>query len=137
MAKDKPKTRDLDHLMEQNSTELDFLSAYGGSSSNGDGEAIFAALRRFLKAGGVLFTVDKKETSLKFDHGKASIEPNGCFITFRGRNLPLVTSDVQQIGFTQGTVTKARTSCKVTMVEWGIEQRRFVERLIEFFNHAE
>ena len=71
MAKDKPKTRDLDHLMEQNSTELDFLSAYGGSSSNGDGEAIFAALRRFLKAGGVLFTVDKKETSLKFDNGKA------------------------------------------------------------------
>lgn len=137
MAKDKPKTRDLDHLMEQNSTELDFLSAYGGSSSGGDGAAIFLALRRFLKAGGVSFTVDKKETSLKFDYGKASIESNGCSITFRGKNLPLVASDVQQIGFIQGTVTKTRTSCKVTMVEWGIEQRRFVERLVEFFNHAD
>ena len=137
MAKEKPRTRDLDHLMEQNSTELDFLSAYGGSSTGGDGAAIFAALRRFLKAGGVTFTVNKKESSLKFDHGKASIEPNGCSITFRGKNLPLVVSDVQQIGFIQGTVTKARTSCKVTMVEWGIEQRRFVERLVEFFNRAE
>ena len=137
MANGKPRTRDLDHLMEQNSTELDFLSAYGGSSSDGDGTAIFAALRRFLKAGGVEFTLNKKETSLTFDYGKASIESNGCLLSFRGKNLPLVASDVQQAGFIQGSITKTRSSCKVIMVEWGIEQRRFVERLVEYFNHVE
>lgn len=136
MGDSQRKSRDLDHLMEQNSTELDFLSAYGGSSSEGDGAAIFSAVRRFLKAGGVSMALDKKETSLSFDFGKASIEENGCFISFKGKNLPLVVSDMQQAGFTQGSVTKARTSCKVTMVEWGIEQRRFIERLVEYLNHG-
>ena len=74
MGDSQRKSRDLDHLMEQNSTELDFLSAYGGSSTEGDGAAIFSALRRFLRAGGVSMTLDKKETSLRFDFGKASIE---------------------------------------------------------------
>ena len=137
MEDSQPKSRDLDHLMEQNSTELDFLSAYGGSSSEGDGAAIFSALRRFLKAGGVHTTLNKKETSLNFNFGKASIEKNGCLISFKGKNLPLVTSDVQQAGFAQGTMTKTRSSCKVTMVEWGLEQRRFIERLVEYLNHGE
>ena len=137
MEDSQPKSRDLDHLMEQNSTELDFLSAYGGSSSEGDGAAIFAALRRFLKAGGVHTTLNKKKTSLSFIFGKASIEENGCLISFKGKNLPLVTSDVQQAGFVQGTMTKTRSSCKVTMVEWGLEQRRFIERLVEYLNHGE
>ena len=132
-----PKSRALANLMEQNSTELDFLSAYGGSSSEGDGAAIFAALRRFLKAGGVHMTLNKKETSLSFNFGKASIEENGCLISFKGKNLPLVKSDVQQAGFAQGSMTKTRSSCKVTMVEWGVEQRRFIERLIEYLNHDE
>ena len=137
MEDSQPKSRDLDHLMEQNSTELDFLSAYGGSSSEGDGAAIFAALRRFLKAGGVHMTLNKKETSLSFNFGKASIEKNGCLISFKGKNLPLVKSDVQQAGFAQGSMTKTRSSCKVTMVEWGVEQRRFIERLVEYLNHDE
>ena len=137
MDDSQPKRRDLDHLMEQNSTELDFLSAYGGSSSEGDGAAIFAALRRFLKVGGVQVRLGKEETALKFDFGKASIEENGCLISFKGKNLPLVTSDVQQAGFVQGTLTKNRTSCKVTMVDWGLEQRRFIERLVEYLNHDE
>ena len=137
MSDTPPKSRDLDHLMEQNSTELDFLSAYGGSSSEGDGSAIFAALRRFLKAGGVSYSLNKKETTLSFAFGKASIEENGCLISFKGKNLPLVTSDVQQAGFAQGTLTQKRTSCKVIMVEWGLEQRRFIERLVEYLNHDE
>jgi|TARA_B110000881_G_scaffold94111_1_gene82486 hypothetical protein len=137
MSETPRKSRDLDHLMEQNSTELDFLSAYGGSSSEGDGAALFSALRRFLKAGSVAFTVNKKETSLTFHFGKASIVDNGCLISFKGKNLPLVTSDLQQAGFIQGKLTKTRTSCKVTLVEWGIEQRRFVERMVEYLNHGE
>jgi len=136
MSETPRKSRDLDHLMEQNSTELDFLSAYGGSSSEGDGAAIFAALRRFLKAGGVSYTLNQKETTLTFAFGKASVKENGCFISFKGKNLPLVVSDVQQLGFTQGKLTKVRTSCKVTMVEWGLEQRRFIERMVEYLNHG-
>ena len=72
---------------------------------------------------------------MSFDFGKASVEEDGCLISFKGKNLPLVTSDVQQAGFVQGTLTKTRTSCKVTMVEWGLEQRRFIERLVEYLNH--
>lgn len=131
------KSRDLDHLMEQNSTELDFLSAYGGSSSNGDGSEIFAALRRFLKAGGVSFSANTKKTSINFDFGKASIDTSGCKIVFKGKNLPLVPSDILQHGFTRGKLTKQRTSCTVTMVEWGIEQRRYVERMVEYLNHGQ
>jgi hypothetical protein len=136
MSETPRKSRDLDHLMEQNSTELDFLSAYGGSSSEGDGAAIFAALRRFLKAGGVSYTLNQKETTLIFAFGKASVKENGCFISFKGKNLPLVVSDLQQLGFAQGKLTKVRTSCKVTMVEWGLEQRRFIERMVEYLNHG-
>ena len=82
-------------------------------------------------------TLNKKETSLSFNFGKASIEENGCLISFTGKNLPLVKSDVQQAGFAQGSMTKTRSSCKVTMVEWGVEQRRFIERLVEYLNHDE
>ncbi len=135
MSKPVRKSRDLDHLMEQNSTELDFLSAYGGSSSHGDGSEIFSALRRFLKAGNVSFQLNAKETALSFDFGKASIEPTGCKVLFKGKNLPLVASDVLQHGFAHGKLTKQRTSCTVTMVEWGAEQRRFIERIVEFLNH--
>ena len=41
--------RGLDHLMEQNDTELDFLSAYGGvdDGQQSDGAALLAALQRF------------------------------------------------------------------------------------------
>ena len=47
--------RGLDHLMEQNETELDFLSAYGGvdDGKKGDGHALLSALQRFLRAGGL------------------------------------------------------------------------------------
>ena len=40
--------RGLDHLMEQNDTELDFLSAYGGvgDAEQADGAALLSALHR-------------------------------------------------------------------------------------------
>lgn len=131
------KSRDLDHLMEQNSTELDFLSAYGGSSSEGDGEAIFAALQRFLKAGGVQTKLNRKKDTVAFSFGKAKCEPNGCEISFEGANLPLVASDLLQSGFTRGVLDDNRMKGSVVMTEWGLEQRRFIERLVEYFTHVE
>ena len=131
------KSRDLDHLMEQNSTELDFLSAYGGSSSEGDGEAIFAALQRFLKAGGVRMKLNRKKDSVSFSFGKAKCEHNGCEISFEGANLPLVASDLLQSGFARGVLDDDRMKASVLMTEWGVEQRRFIERLVEYFTHVE
>lgn len=127
----------MDHLMEQNSTELDFLSAYGGSSSEGDGEAIFAALQRFLKAGGVQTKLNRKKDTAVFSFGKAKCEPNGCEISFEGANLPLVASDLLQSGFARGVLDDNRMKGSVVMTEWGLEQRRFIERLVEYFTHVE
>ena len=50
----KTKSRDLDHLIEQNDTELTFLSAYGGIANDSEApSSILSALMRFLKAGGI------------------------------------------------------------------------------------
>lgn len=131
------KRRDLDHLMEQNATELDFLSAYGDASSDGDGGAIFSALQRFLKAGGVAVRLNRKKDTLHFGFGKATFKENGCLVSFKGANLPLVASDLLQPGFVSGKLAKNRSTCSVNMTDWGLDQRRFIERLVEYLNHDE
>ena len=60
MADKVPKQRDLDHLMEQNDTELTFLSAYGGTTLEGDGAPLMAALKWFLNAGNVVVQSSKQ-----------------------------------------------------------------------------
>ena len=75
------KSRDFDHLIEQNSTELDFLSAYGGLTSDStDVAGIFSAIKRFLKAGGVEFT--ESETKLTLDFGYVQQVENGCCLLY-------------------------------------------------------
>ena len=129
----KTKSRDLDHLMEQNDTELSFLSAYGGvSNDNEDPESIFAALKRFLKAGGVTF--QEKKRRIEFEFGYAQCVDNGCKLYFKGRSLPLVGSDLMQNGFVDGKLPVRRGSCTVTIQSWEIEQRRFIERMVEHLN---
>ena len=126
----KTKSRDLDHLIEQNDTELTFLSAYGGvTNDNQDPESILSALKRFLKAGGV--TTKDKNQRMEFDFGYAQCVDNGCKVYFKGSSLPLVKSDLMQNGFVDGKLPVRRGSCTVTMQIWDIEQRRFIERLIE------
>jgi len=124
------KNRDLDHLIEQNDTELTFLSAYGGiSDRNDDPASILSALKRFLRAGGV--SIVEKQQSVEFDFGYARCVENGCKIYFKGSSLPLVKSDLMQHGFIDGKLPARRGSCTVTMQSWDVEQRRFIERLIE------
>ena len=97
----KTKSRDLDHLMEQNDTELSFLSAYGGVSNDvEDPKSILSAVKRFLKAGGVKF--DEKKQRIEFQFGYAKCVDNGCKIYFKGSSLPLVKSDLMQNGFIDG-----------------------------------
>jgi len=124
------KSRDFDHLIEQNSTELDFLSAYGGLANDStDVAGIFSAIKRFLKAGGVDFTESDSKLTLEFGYVK-QVE-NGCKIYFKGRSLPIVASDLTQAGFADGKLPARRGSCTVTLQDWDLEQRRFIERLVE------
>lgn len=123
--------RGLDHLMEQNDTELDFLSAYGdaGGSSTTNGASILEALTRFLRAGGCTFV--EVEGGVDFDWGTAHVGDEGCRVHVRGEHLPLVASDVMATGFTRGVVHPRRHEVEVTLTAWGSTQRRFVKRLVE------
>ena len=85
------KSRDFDHLIEQNSTELTFLSAYGGLATEAtDSTAIFSAIRRFISAGGVKFSESNNELILEF--GYVKIVDNGVKIHIKGKSLPLVAA---------------------------------------------
>lgn len=128
--------RGLDHLMEQNEAELGFLSAYGGVDDGGqhDGQTLLAALHRFLKAGGMPSTLDGAR--LSFDAGHAEAEDKGCRFTFRGSHLPLVASDMKSSGFSGGELKPDRSEVRVVFTAWTIDQRRFVERLVEHHVHG-
>ena len=128
--------RGLDHLMEQNDTELDFLAAYGGvdEGQGSDAEALLSALHRFLKAGGVESSRDG--SSLHFDGGHAVAEENGCRFTLSGTHLPLVASDLTAPGFAEGALDEERTSVSVLLTAWSNDQRRFIERLVEHRLHG-
>jgi hypothetical protein len=133
MAGKAPKQRDLDHLMEQNDTELSFLSAYGGTSLQGDGAPLLAALERFLKAGNTE-VVSVTEREITFGFGTAVVVEHGCKVSIEGYNLPFVPSDVEQSGFAHGLLSEDRTQCEVVMIDWGYDQCRFIERAVEHTN---
>ena len=128
--------RGLDHLMEQNETELGFLSAYGGvdGASKSDGSSLLSALHRFLKAGGMPSTLEGDR--LSFEAGHAEAEDHGCRFTFRGSHLPLVASDMKSSGFAEGELSADRSEVKVLLTAWSMDQRRFVERLVEHHVHG-
>ena len=107
MADKEPKQRDLDHLMEQNDTELTFLSAYGGTTLEGDGAPLMAALKRFLKAGNVVVKASN-EDEISFGFGTATVVEHGCKVVLEGAHLPIVPSDVQQAGFAHGLLNENR-----------------------------
>ena len=127
--------RGLDHLMEQNETELDFLSAYGGvdDGQKGDGPALLSALQRFLRAGGL--EADLNDSTLNFAWGSAWVEDDGCRLVVSGEHLPLVDSDLMVAGFSDGHLNAERSEVSVLLTAWSIEQRRFIERLVE--HHAD
>ena len=102
--------RGLDHLIEQNATELGFLSAYGGGESPEElleliSKSIVSEIQLSLHEDGVIFELIKE-------------------------NLPLVPSDLLRRGFQDGKLTKEGVTVVIT--DFGPEQKRFVERLVEF-----
>ena len=123
--------RGLDHLMEQNETELGFLSAYGGvdDGASSDGEALLAALKRFLTAGGV--KCNENKAGVRFPFGTAKATEDGCLFKASGDHLPLVHSDLHGSGFLRPELADDRSEVSVTLTMWTGDQRRFVERLVE------
>lgn len=126
--------RGLDHLIEQNTTELEFLSAYGSGAieSEIDGNSLLDAVARFLKAGKV--KMESSDKQITFSFGSATMTDKGLLIQCNGDNLPLVDSDLTQVGFVEGTLSKDKSSVSVIMQNWDYEQRRFIERLVEYLN---
>ena len=126
---ERSKGRGLDHLIEQNSTELDFLNAYVGPEEV-DSQRMFAGILRFCERLSVEF--EFKEEELIFAFGSVIIIDSGVRIEFYGQNLPLVGSDMMQVGMLEGELEDDRSRCAVTMIEWRNVQQRFMERLFEF-----
>ena len=102
--------RGLDHLLEQNETELGFLSAYGGGESPEE-----------------LFELISKVT---IEGMKLEKSPEGVIFVFEYDNLPLVPSDIERRGFLNGKLEPNKV--EVTITDFGPEQKRFIERLVEF-----
>jgi hypothetical protein len=126
--------RGLDHLIEQNSTELEFLSAYGSGAieSDVDVNSLLDALVRFLKAGQV--KTKRSGDKVTFSFGTATMTDKGLLLECKGKNLPLVNSDLTEVGFVDGNLSKDKSSVSVVMQNWNYEQRRLVERLVEHLN---
>ena len=102
--------RGLDHLIEQNETDLGFLSAYGGGESPEE-------LLRLVSQ------------SICYEMKLAAVE-HGVKFTLKMANLPLVNSDIHRRGFVNGELNDSGVT--VTITDFGPEQRRFIERLVEF-----
>jgi hypothetical protein len=126
--------RGLDHLIEQNSTELEFLSAYGAGAieTEVDANSLLDALGRFLKAGNV--KAESSDNKITFSFGSATMTDKGLLIECNGEHLPLVESDLTQVGFVDGILSKDKSNVSVIMQNWDYEQRRFIERLVEHLN---
>lgn len=140
--------RGLGDLLSQHDTDLPFLSAYGGAS--GEHEAGLPASAGEMNQGELLKAIERHlKTSLpteKVVMGEGVIDVEGNWLRVEVSNkggvtidvsskdstLPLVPSDLQSPGFIEGKITKDRCSVTVRMLEWGIESRRFFNRLCEY-----
>ena len=102
--------RGLDHLIEQNETDLGFLSAYGGGESP---DELHQLIKQSICQG-----------------MKIKVVEDGVMFSLTMAKLPLVKSDIERRGFLNGKLTSK--GVKVTITDFGPEQRRFIERLVEF-----
>lgn len=102
--------RGLDDLIEQNETELGFLSAYGGGETPEE----------------LLESISKSVS----DVVKLTIKKEGVLFELSKANLPIVPSDLERRGFLKGKLTTK--GVKVIITDLGPEQKRFIERLMEF-----
>jgi hypothetical protein len=125
MAEKRRLGRGLDELMAQHDQDLPFLDAYGPTigeeeESPSTSDQLREVIERLLR-------------SIGDDGSNIQIQPldEGVTITLSGKNLPLVPSDLAQIGLEAGTLNTKRSKAVVTIVRWGIPARRLIERMCE------
>ena len=125
--------RGLDHLMEQNETDLPFLASYGADMDGMgiDVEALFSGVEAFLSSRRIEFEMN--DECIKFHSLCISKHEEGLLIEIEHEHLPLVHSDLDRIGFFQGTLHADKSKLSVILQMWGGEHRRFLERLIEHY----
>tara|TARA_Y100000588_G_C13606212_1_gene649222 strand:+ start:28 stop:477 length:450 start_codon:yes stop_codon:yes gene_type:complete len=146
MAK-KKLSKGFDDLFSQNETELTFLDAYGKSdseiieglpeSSNDiqNSEELFEVIIRLLNSEEVIFELTKKKISigdfLIITNHKNKIKVK---INSKKQCLPIVPSDLKAPGFVESKLSKNMLSCTVVISSWGINSKRFISRMVEFYN---
>lgn len=121
--------RGLDHLMEQNSTELGFLDVYGSDASMSNDE-ILRMMSSFLTKQSVEFSINKGSIDHEFGSFRC-LEEGGVRFQFNGKTLPLVPSDFEDAQIANGLLhQKKGTSGELHT--WDSRTARFFARLIEF-----
>lgn len=123
--------RGLDHLMEQNETELPFLASYGADVDGMgiDVDALFSGVEAFLSSRRVKFEMN--EECIKYNSTYITKHEDGLLIEIEHEHLPLVNSDLDRVGFVQGRLHADKSKLSVILQMWGGEHRRFLERLVE------
>ena len=123
--------RGLDHLMEQNETELPFLASYGADMDGMgiDVAALYSGVVAFLSSRRVEFENDG--VCIKYHSTCITKHEDGLLIEIEHDHLPLVHSDLDRVGFFQGTLHADKSKLSVILQMWGGEHRRFLERLVE------
>ena len=123
--------RGLDHLMEQNETDLPFLASYGAEMDGVgiDVDALFSGVEAFLSSRRVEFEMN--EDCIKYNSSCISKHEEGLLIEIELEHLPLVHSDLDRVGFFQGRLHEDKSKLSVILQMWGGEHRRFLERLVE------
>lgn len=124
--------RGLDHLMEQNATDLPFLAAYGAEMDGAaiDVEALFTGVEAFLSSRRIEFTIN--DDCINYNATSITKHEEGLLIEIEHDHLPLVHSDLDRVGFVEGRLNDDRSGLSVILQMWGSEHRRFLERLVEF-----
>ena len=123
--------RGLDHLMEQNETDLPFLASYGAEMDGVgiDVDALFSGVQAFLSSRRIEFEND--DDCITYHSTRISKHEEGLLIEIEHEHLPLVHSDLDRVGFFQGRLHEDKSKLSVILQMWGGEHRRFLERLVE------
>ena len=123
--------RGLDHLMEQNETDLPFLASYGAEMDGVgiDVDALFSGVEAFLSSRRIEF--ENNEDCITYNSTRISKHKEGLLIEIEHEHLPLVHSDLDRVGFFQGRLHEDKSKLSVILQMWGGEHRRFLERLVE------
>ena len=135
MTKKRRLARGLDDLLAQHDQDLPFLDAYGPADASESGlpvgtgtdpvEQLMEVIERLLKVAG-----HHKSEWIQFEPGESGVKIS---VQSGESMLPLVPSDLSAPGFEEGHLANDRSKATVTIVQWGIPARRFLERLCEYW----